>query len=216
MAQHRLKAVIFDFDGTLAPLNLDFSFLREEVSKIALKYVSESILGSLNHYHILEMIYELEGYLGEKGKIFRKEAFSKLRELEVEAASKKSLFFYTRGVLKKLKETNIIEGIITRTCIEAVVTVFPDYKSYIQAVVTRDDVTRVKPHPEHVMKILNILNIVAEEAIVVGDHPTDIIAGNLVGMKTLGVLTGRTKREDFLKVGATYVFQDIRGLINLI
>lgn len=215
-AQLGVRGVIFDFDGTLCPLNLDFSILKEEIVKISTSYVQRSIVESLSHLHILEMIYEVEKFLGQNGKLFRKQAFLRLKELEVEAASKKELFSYTRGVLERIKRMGIKRGIITRTCLEAVSTVFPDYEKYVNAVVTRDDVQRVKPDPEHVMTILHILQIPAKEAILVGDHPTDIIAGNSLGIKTVGVLTGRTKREDFRKAGANHVLRDIRGLIRLI
>jgi phosphoglycolate phosphatase-like HAD superfamily hydrolase len=37
-----------------------------------------------------------------------------------------------------------------------------------------------------------------------------------VGMKTAGVLSGRTTREGFEEVGATYVLQDIREIPGIV
>ena len=47
----------------------------------------------------------------------------------------------------------------------------------------------------------------------VGDHIIDIQAGKRVGMKTIGVLTGRTKKEEFEKAGADYILRDARRFV---
>jgi phosphoglycolate phosphatase len=43
----------------------------------------------------------------------------------------------------------------------------------------------------------------------VGDHPIDIQVGKKVGMKTVGVMTGRTKKEEFEKAGADYILKEV-------
>jgi phosphoglycolate phosphatase-like HAD superfamily hydrolase len=35
---HKIRAVVFDFDGTLAVLNIDFSQMRDQVFKMMRKY----------------------------------------------------------------------------------------------------------------------------------------------------------------------------------
>jgi phosphoglycolate phosphatase len=60
------------------------------------------------------------------------------------------------------------------------------------------------------------LKISAEEAVMVGDHMIDIQAGRRVGMKTMGVLTGRTKKEEFEMAGADYVLKDASEVCKLL
>ncbi len=48
----------------------------------------------------------------------------------------------------------------------------------------------------------------------VGDHLIDIEAGKRLGMKTIGVLTGRIKREEFEEVGADGVLEDISEILK--
>lgn len=211
-----ISAVIFDFDGTLCPLNLDFSLLKEKIIELSLNYVSHDFIKAIQDMHLLEMIYEVENLLGDEGRVYREKAFFVLKEAEVEAARKKELFSYTIYVLKVLKEKGIKRGIITRTCLEAIETVFPEHKYYIDAIVTRDDVERVKPHPFHVKKVLELLGVEGTQVVLAGDHPTDIIAGNSLGLITVGVLTGRATASDFMKVGATYILQDIREILSLV
>jgi phosphoglycolate phosphatase len=107
-------------------------------------------------------------------------------------------------------------GVITRSHVDVLFLVFQDIKSYVDTIVTRDEVKEVKPHPNHGTEVLGRLGINPDEAILVGDHPTDVLAGKAVGMKTAGVLSGRTTRETFEQVGTTYILEDIRGIPDLL
>ena len=213
----KIEAVVFDFDGTLTPLTLNFDHLRTEILKIASEYITEEMVNEMESHYIIEMIYEIDKRLdGLKGSPeFKDRAFETLRALEVESAYGKDVFPYTRNVLKSLKNRSIKTGIITRSCIDALNTVFPDIFDYIDSVVTRESARHVKPHPDHVVEALRIMDVPHEKALTVGDHPTDVMAGRSAGTYTAGVLTGRTTIEAFEKVGATYILNDIRDIIKI-
>ena len=211
-----IKGVIFDFDGTLTELTLDFGHLRTEIEKVARRYVGDDDIKSQEGQYVIEMIYGVEGRLVEQVDAFRREAFVRLRELEMEASRGKDVYSYTRDVLRRLREKGIKIGVITRSHVDVLKLVFPDIASYVETIVTRDEVREVKPHPNHGSEVLRLLGITPEEAILVGDHPTDVLAGRSVGMKTAGVLSGRTTREGFEEVGATYVLQDIREIPGIV
>ena len=211
------RAAIFDFDGTLIELTLDFSDLRKHVERLALTYVPRAVIQGLDSLYMLEMIDEVDKKLGGPGAAFRQEAYTILRELEVKAAQGKTVYPYTREVLTVLRGRGVKIGVMTRNCAQAVRTVFPDMDVYVDAMVTREDVRPVKPHPAHVVAVLELLGRVEPaEAILVGDHPTDIFAGIAAGTTTVGVLTGRTERADFEKAGAAFVVRDIRDVPALI
>ncbi len=212
-----IKAVVFDFDGTLTPLTLNFDSLRAEIVKIAREYVNEKILDDMQGQYIIEMIYGIAQRLdGQNGPSeFKNRAFERLRVLEVEAARGKDVFPYTRNVMRSLHNKSIKTGIITRSCIDALKTVFPDIFDYTDSIVTREGIEHVKPHPDHVLEVLRILNIDPDKTLIVGDHPTDVTAGRSAGTYTAGVLTGRTTREAFEEAGATYILNDIREIIQL-
>ncbi|MEI6153237.1 MAG: HAD-IA family hydrolase [Deltaproteobacteria bacterium] len=212
-----IKAVVFDFDGTLTPLTLNFDSLRAEIVKIAREYVNEKILDDMQGQYIIEMIYGIAQRLdGQNGPSeFKNRAFERLRVLEVEAARGKDVFPYTRNVMRSLHNKSIKTGIITRSCIDALKTVFPDIFDYTDSIVTREGIEHVKPHPDHVLEVLRILNVDPDETLIVGDHPTDVMAGRSAGTYTAGVLTGRTTREAFEEAGATYILNDIREIIQL-
>jgi phosphoglycolate phosphatase len=211
-----IKGVIFDFDGTLTELTLNFGHLRNEIEKVARKYVGDEEIRSQEGQYVIEMIYWVEGRIGEKADIFRHEAFVRLRELEMEASKGKDVYPYTRDVLKKLREMGMKIGVITRSHVDVLFLVFQDIESYVDTIVTRDEVREVKPHPNHGAEVLRLLGILPEEAILVGDHPTDVIGGKAAGMQTVGVLSGRTTRKGFEEVGATYILDDIRGIPHIL
>jgi phosphoglycolate phosphatase len=211
-----VRGVIFDFDGTLTELTLDFQFMKAEIVRMARQYVPEETITALEGHFILEMIYEIEDRLEEKGPRFRREAFERLRVLELDASRGKQVYPYTREVLAGIRGKGVKVGVITRSCLDVLTSVFPDIKEYVEGIVTREHIREVKPHPGHVYAISELLSIHPEEGMLAGDHPTDIEAGKAAGMRTVGLLTGRTTKRDFETAEATYILEDIRGILDLL
>lgn len=213
---HSIRAVIFDFDGTLTPLTLDFSLLRARVEEIAREYVGQHVIDSQKDQYILEMIHAIEDEIDQGPPGFRDRAFGELDRLEIEACRNKELYPYTRDVLGYLKERNIHIGIITRSSTKVILNIFPDLYTYIDIIVTRDDTRYVKPDPHHLHMAVEALDVRPEDAIIIGDHPTDIAAGKALGALSAGVLTGRCVAGQFRDAGADYIFDDIRSIVDMI
>ena len=214
---HAIKAVIFDFDGTLAVLNIDFSAMRERVFDLMRRSgIHEE---TIREKYLLEIIDEVYEMLWEKNPFgaerFYQESHDILHEVEMKAAGKGRLIPGAVGTLKGLREKGIKVGIITRNCEDAVRRVFPEIDGFCDIFVSRNSVKKVKPHPDHLTRVMNSLKISGEEATMVGDHIIDIQAGKRVGMKTIGVLSGRTKKEEFEKAGADYILKDASEVYKL-
>jgi pyrophosphatase PpaX len=67
--------------------------------------------------------------------------------------------------------------------------------SHFDVIVTPEDVREPKPHPEPVLFALEKLGVRPEEALFVGDSPHDVAAGKAAGTRTAGVLWGPFPRE---------------------
>jgi phosphoglycolate phosphatase len=214
----RVKAVIFDFDGTLAVLNIDFSLMRERIMALVNHFGIDE--GSIRERYLLEMIDEVYPILWEKdssgAEEFYERAHQILHEVELKAAEEGKLILGTEAVLRMLRERRIKVGIVTRNCEEAVRKVFPDIDDYCDVFISRDSVEKVKPHPDHLNSALEALNVSEKEAVMVGDHIIDIQAGKRAGMMTIGVLTGRIKREEFEEAGADYILRDVSEIYPLL
>jgi pyrophosphatase PpaX len=68
---------------------------------------------------------------------------------------------------------------------------------YMDTIVGCDSSSRHKPDPEPVRIALHRLGCAPEDAIFVGDSIFDITAGNAAGVKTVAVLWGAAKKEEF-------------------
>lgn len=212
-----LRAVVFDFDGTLMPLSIDFTAMRAEVEKLARNYFPEEIIEAHAGLYLLETIEALSAGLdAHRAEAFSREAHARICTFEVRSAREKALYPFTRTVLAGLRQKGLGIGVITRNCRAAVLTVLPDIDDYADGLVTREDTDRVKPHPGHVETILHLLHCSPREALLVGDHPTDVMAGTALSMVTVAVLSGRTTRDDFARVHPAFIVDDIRGLAGII
>jgi phosphoglycolate phosphatase len=211
-----IRAVVFDFDGTLTELTLDFGLMKSELDKLILTFVPPGTLEVCKGSFMLETIRSIEEALGPRGAAFKKQSFALLRDMEIAAAMGKEVFPYTRDVLKALKDMHIKVGIMTRNCTDAVKSIFPDLDDFIDALVTRDDIDLVKPDPAHPKTVLRILDTPAHEAFVVGDHPTDIAAGLASGAYAVGVLSGKIGRNELEQAGAHFIIGDIRGIMDIL
>ncbi len=213
-----LKATIFDFDGTLAILNIDFSSMRDQIFDLMKHYgIGEEMI---REHYALEVIDEVYQTLYKKNsysaEVFYQEAHQILHQVEMRAAEKGNLIQGTKSTLESLRAKSIKVGIITRNCEDAVRKVFPDINHFCDVFVPRNSTRKVKPHPDHLTHVLNSLKISGEDAVMIGDHIIDIQAGKKVGMKTIGVLTGRTKREEFEMAGADYILREASEICTLL
>ena len=213
-----IHAVIFDFDGTLAKLNIDFPLMQQAVRDLIGAYAVP--MNGLNNLYVLEMINAAQKLISEKHpskeEEFVEQAITLITKIEIEAAREGELISGTREMLAELKRRAIKAGVVTRNCQAAVSTVFPDIFDYCGTIITREMTRNVKPHPEHLLLALQSLGVAPESSSMVGDHPMDIKIGKQAGTLTIGVLTGYSTSDELTKAGADIIIHraaDILGLL---
>lgn len=204
-----LKAVLFDFDGTLAELNVDFIRMRRAVLDLMNDYCTPpETMGGL---YVLEMIEAGRNLISEYNPGKENEFFARAHELisaiETEGAREGTLLPGTEEMFRELRRQCIKTGIVTRNCRAAVVQLFPDIDSRCDAIITREYTERVKPHPDHLRTALGSLDTDPALAAMVGDHPMDISAGKEVGVYTVGVLTGYSQEAPLRRAGADLIIE---------
>ena len=187
-----LAAALFDFDGTLAVPTLDFALMRKTLEALV-PFAREPFRPEAMIVEELDRVASL--LPPREAEAARRAAFAAIEAVEMEAAARSSLFPFVRPILAALREKKIAVGIITRNFPSAVFTVFPDLRAHASCILTREDVARVKPHPDHLEAAFLRLGVSPETALMVGDHPTDIQAGKKTGARTAGVGTGEGSRE---------------------
>lgn len=212
-----VDAVVFDFDGTLARLNINFTEMRNSVMRLIASYGAPA--EDFAHLFALEMIDAGRRWIslhGTDGNDFFEQAGLLIRDIELAGAKKGELVPGVREMLSSLHARGIKTAVVTRNCRDALVMLFPDIDSRVGAVVTRESTPKVKPQPEHLLIALGKISAEPRRAAMVGDHPMDIEVGKKLGMFTVGVLTGYYQRAGLEEAGADLVIESAASITDYV
>ncbi len=205
-----LRAVLFDLDGTLIETHIDFPAMTRDMERLARAAdVPEKITAGKDILGLVDAASEDVKARGGDGPALRRAAFARLEELEVAGCARPALLAGTRETLTALLEKGIKVGIVTRNCRCVSVGLLARFALPHHLLLTRDDVARTKPNPEHLWEALRLLGEAPEATAMVGDHWMDVQAGVRAGCAaTLGVL-GRHDAEWFAPCPPTATARDL-------
>lgn len=83
-------------------------------------------------------------------------------------------------------------------------------------VVSADDVTRTKPDPEGILKLLDRLNLKPDEVIAMGDHPVDMQAAAAADVHAIGTTHGFSTAAELKEAGAILTVGSLLDIPHLI
>jgi len=194
----QLKAVIFDFDGTLTkPGSIDFISIRKRIQ-------------CPEDQRLLEYINNLNDQL-------KKEALIQLDNFEYKAAEESIEEDYAEEIICFLQDENIPIFIISRNSKKSVERALENFTNIsikdFDEIISRDSSFPVKPDPTSILYIADKLNIESKEIVVIGDYIHDIDAGRNANATTIYKETGRIKKE---KIESNYTINSLKELIPII
>ena len=177
-----ISGVIFDMDNTLVYPTLDFDYISRGVKDFL---ISSGLPASEveNMSPLLESLRSLKATYPE----LYEDAMRILIERELERARSSVIPREVVDTLNILKSMGMRMAVITRNCREATEIAMDGIKEYFMAIITRDDVERPKPHPEHILKGVRAIGLSPQRCLCVGDYEFDIIAGRRAGCITVGI-----------------------------
>lgn len=218
MQKPLFDAAVFDFDGTLAELTLDFTAMKARVGRLAAAYLPD--VPTPNGLPALEYARFLAGAIArdspEAAARFELFAARAVMDQEIEAARAARLFDATRPALAALARAGTKVGIITRNCRAAVDIVFPDAVDYAGVILARDDARHVKPDPRHLLDALQALGARPDRSLMVGDHPMDVATGKAAGTRTAALASGRLALAELARHDPDYLAEDVAALVALL
>ncbi len=80
----------------------------------------------------------------------------------------------------------------------------------LDVIITRDDTSRLKPHPEPILRAAEALGVTTEQCVMVGDTLADIHAAQAADAAAVGVLTGFGDKKDLS--GADMIVDSVADL----
>ncbi|MBC7240166.1 MAG: HAD-IA family hydrolase, partial [Chloroflexi bacterium] len=86
--------------------------------------------------------------------------------------------------------------------------------AHFEALVTRQDVWRMKPHPEPVYKAARLLGVLPSRCLMVGDTRMDIRSARRAGAYAVGVLSGFGERGELERAGAHLILDRAASLLG--
>jgi len=135
-----IRAIVFDFDGTLASLEIDFSAMKEQILRLAGAYGLNP--EDFRDRYALETIEAalamLNGQDVEAASEFGARARAIVENLELDAAGRGLVFPGTRPALSGLRRAGLGLGVITRNFGPAVRLVFPDLTDFVSVFLPRE------------------------------------------------------------------------------
>jgi HAD superfamily hydrolase (TIGR01509 family) len=194
-----IKAVLFDFDGTLTkPGALNFPRLKEAI-------------GCPADDPILEFIEDFPT------SSQRNESLKQLDRFEKEAAINSEPNIGAQKLIHFLRSKKIGIGIITRNTLSSVKRALKNFEdidmSYFDVIVSRETPTRLKPSGDGIILAAETLNVDVKQILMVGDFVFDIQAGQTAGCMTVfldyGTVSGATKIESDFTVSNLEEIKDI-------
>ncbi len=84
---------------------------------------------------------------------------------------------------------------------------------FFEAVITRQEVLRLKPHPEPIRAAARLLNTVPERCLMIGDTVNDVLAARRAGAYAIGVLSGFGTRYELERAGADLILDRAADLL---
>jgi HAD superfamily hydrolase (TIGR01549 family) len=209
------EAICADFDGTLAETRLDFGRMRQGVEALARGFGLRD--GGPTPRYVLELIAHYAAELGEGSGAaarFRGECLRHLEGIELAAAAVGRPYPGVAEAMAELQRRGICLGVVTRNSRVGVEAFLRRHPLPCDALITRDDVIAVKPHPEHLRVALQAMGCGGDRALMVGDHPTDMQCAAAAGLAAVGVLTSGSGEAALRAGGATLVIPSFGHLLD--
>ena len=195
-----IKAVLFDFDGTLTkPGALNFPRLKETI-------------GCPANVPVLEFTEDLPT-LSQRNK-----ALEHLERFEKEAAVRSVPNTGAQKLIHFLRSKKIGIGIITRNTLSSIERALQNFEdidiSHFDVIVSRETPGRPKPSGDGIILATETLNVDVKQILMVGDSiDRDIHPAAKLGLNTALAKYGQ---REYGKGEADYELRDIRDVLSIV
>jgi pyrophosphatase PpaX len=211
-----LAAALFDFDGTLVDTT--------EMIHQSMRHAASSVLGrdDIPRETLLAHVgqplpRQMELIDAEKAELLL-EAYRRHHEEHHDDLIGE--FPGIEEALSRLRSAGVKVAVVTskrRVSVEMALKRFPDLRGVVDRFVTLEDTTEHKPHPEPLLKGLELLgNVPKEEAAYVGDSPYDVEAAKAAGLTSVAVSWGAFSEDRLRAADPDHLVPDIDAAVDVL
>jgi pyrophosphatase PpaX len=211
-----LSAVLFDFDGTLVDTT--------EMIHQSMRHATSSVLGreDIPRETLLANVgqplpRQMELIDTENAESLL-EAYRSHHERHHDALIRE--FPGVEESLGRLGSAGIKVAVVTskrRPSVEMALEIFPGLRNVVNRFVTLEDTTHHKPHPEPLLRALQLLGgIPRERAAYVGDSPFDVQAAKAAGLTSVAVSWGAFSEDALRASEPDHLLPNIRSAVDVL
>jgi len=215
-----LEAILLDLDGTLietdnrwvALLASKLTWLARALPRLDVQALARRIVMAIETpaNYVMSALEHLglgSGFFGLADRVRRAKGLATREASELVPGS--------RRLLSELEGRVKLAVVTTRAHPEATAFVEQaELSDCFQAIVTRQDVLRMKPHPEPIRKAAALLGVSPEACAMVGDTTADVKAAKRAGAFAVAVLSGFGLHAELERAGADLVLPRAELLLD--
>ena len=211
-----LAAALFDFDGTLVDTT--------EMIFQSMRHATSSVLGrdDLSREELLANVgqplpRQMEILDAEKAELLL-EAYRAHHEEHHDALIGE--FPGVDEALYRLRTAGVRIVVVTskrRRSVEMALEKFPGLDLVVDLFVTMEDTTEHKPHPEPLLKGLELAgDVPKDKAVYVGDSPFDVKAAKAAGLRSVAVSWGAFSEDTLREAEPDHLVPDIDAAVDVL
>lgn len=208
----RIKAVLFDLDGTLLDTSeFIFSAFEHTLKHHDRVVLDRKIMGKMMGRALSECYEEFAPGIDPEGLMERHRIFQSGNKHLVRP------FPQTIQLLDKLKKEGYKIAIVTSRVGSAQESMDDTgISKHVDVLIDARSTKQHKPHPEPVLKALEKLSLTADEAVMVGDGDADVFSGKAAGVTTIGVTIGMVPLEILKASNPDYLVDSLEDVETVI
>jgi pyrophosphatase PpaX len=211
-----LSAALFDFDGTLVDTT--------EMIHQSMRHAASSVLGrdDIPRETLLANVgqplpRQMELIDAERAELLL-EAYRRHHEEHHDDLIGE--FPGIEEALARLRSAGIQVAVVTSkrlVSVEMALKNFPGLREVVDRFVTMEDTTEHKPHPEPLLRGLELLgNVPKDETVYVGDSPFDVEAAKAAGLTSVAVSWGAFSEDTLRASEPDHLVPDIDAAVDVL
>ena len=211
-----LSAALFDFDGTLVDTTeMIYQSMRHATTSVLGRddFTREQLLANVGQ----PLPRQMQLMDAEKAELLL-EAYRAHHEENHDALIAE--FPGIAEALQRLRAAGVKVAVVTskrRSSVEMALKALPSLDLVVDRFVTLEDTTEHKPHPEPLLKGLELVgNVPKDQAVYVGDSPFDVQAAKAAGLRSVAVSWGAFSEDTLRQADPDYLVPDIDAVVDVL